>query len=874
MNSDISQSILNLDADVNADVPLGIYQHSFGIGSRFAEIWVVPNRRSGPWSFRLGTRSIRPTSKSTLASASTSTTTIPAAAPTSKSRRISSRLSLLTLLLCTVFAATVAAQEVLPFPPTPSASKAGLTIQDSTYQKRVEPKRLADGAPNILIILIDDIGPATASTYGGEINTPTLDRIAKLGISYNRFHTTAMCSPTRAALLTGRNHTRVGNGQIAALANDFDGFSGVIPKSSATVAEVLKNYGYSTGAWGKWHNTPEEHVTSMGPFDTWPTGYGFEYFYGFMAGEASQYEPQMVRNTAAVNPHEIERKGYHLTEDIAEDAIKWLREQNAYAPDKPFFMYWAPGAVHGPHHIMKEWADKYKGKFDDGWDKYRERAFANAKAKGWIPRNAQLTPRPATMASWDSIPEAEKPFQRRLMEVYAGFTEHADYNAGRVIGEIERQGKLDNTLIFYIWGDNGSSAEGLNGTISEQLAQNGIPTTIPQHIKALDELGGLDALGGPQTDNMYNAGWAWAGSTPYQGTKLMGAYFGGIRNPMAVSWPKGIQANPTARPQFHHVIDIAPTIYEVTKITPPKVVNGIEQDSIDGVSMVYSFADAQAKGQRATQFFDIMASRGIYHDGWFASAPGLRQPWVGGIPKGVREWSPLTDKWELYHIDEDWSQANDMAASNPQKLEEMKALFIEESKKNKNMPIGGGLWSTAMYHPEDAPRSSVTEWTFEGAMTGMSESAAPKLGIVDTVVSMEVDMPANASGVLYALGGFSGGLALYVKNGVLNYEYNLFEVARTKIKSSGKLPTGKVKIEVESALVDKVGGAMDIKLKANRKVVGQGQVPTAISLHFTTNESLDFGSDTFSPVSLAYYDQAPFAFNGSIGMTKVMYPKK
>ena len=309
-------------------------------------------------------------------------------------------------------------------------------------------------------------------------------------------------------------------------------FPAIIPKSSATVAEVLKNYGYNTGAWGKWHNTPEEQITSKGPFDYWPTGYGFEYFYGFLAGEASQYEPTLTRNTTDVIQHP--KKGYHLTEDIAEDAIKWLREQKAYAPDKPFFMYWAPGASHGPHQVMKEWADKYKGKFDDGWDKYRERTFARAKAKGWIPQDAQLTPRPASMASWDSIPEAEKPFQRRLMEVFAGFTEHADYNAGRVIAEIERQGKLDNTLIFYIWGDNGSSSEGLNGTISEQLAQNGIPTTIAQHIAALNELGGLDALGGPKTDNMFHAGWAWAGSTPYQGTKLMGAYFGGTRQPMAV----------------------------------------------------------------------------------------------------------------------------------------------------------------------------------------------------------------------------------------------------------------------------------------------------------------------------------------------------
>ena len=572
-------------------------------------------------------------------------------------------LTVLSLALGAVFAATAGAQEILPFPPTPSASTAGLTMQDSTYKKRVEPKRLAEGAPNILIILMDDVGPGTPSTYGGEINTPTLDRVAKMGISFNRFHSTAMCSPTRAALLTGRNHTFVGNGQISAIANDFDGFSGIIPKSSATVAEVLKDYGYNTGAWGKWHNTPEEQITSKGPFDYWPTGYGFEYFYGFLAGEASQYEPTLTRNTTQVT--EEKPKGYHLTDDIATDAIQWLREQKAYAPDKPFFMYWAPGASHGPHQIMKEWADKYKGKFDDGWDKYRERIFARAKAKGWIPQNAQLTPRPASMASWDSIPEAEKPFQRRLMEVFAGFTEHADYNAGRVIDEIERQGKLDNTLIFYIWGDNGSSSEGLNGTISEQLAQNGIPTKISQHIEALKELGGLDALGGPKTDNMYHAGWAWAGSTPYQGTKLMGAYFGGIRQPMAVAWPNRIKADPTPRPQFHHVIDIVPTIYELTKITPPRVVNGFEQDPIDGVSMVYTFGDPKAPGTRKTQFFDIMASRGIYHDGWFASAPGPREPWVGGMPKGIKEWSPLTDKWELYNIDEDWSQANDLAASNP-----------------------------------------------------------------------------------------------------------------------------------------------------------------------------------------------------------------
>jgi arylsulfatase A-like enzyme len=778
------------------------------------------------------------------------------------------------LALGAAIALPAVAQEVLPFPPTPSASTPGLTMQDSTYKKRVNPRHLPADAPNILIILMDDVGPGQASTYGGEIHTPTLDRVAKAGISYNRFHSTAMCSPTRASLLCGRNHTRVCNGQIAELANDFDGFSGTIPKSAATVAEVLKNYGYNTGAWGKWHNTPAEQTTSKGPFDYWPVGYGFEYFYGFLAGEASQYEPRLVRNTTVLDPHVYEHEGYHLSEDIADDAIKWLREQQAFAPDKPFLMYWAPGAAHGPHQVPKEWADKYKGKFDDGWDKYRERVFANAKAKGWIPQDAQLTPRPATLASWDSIPEDEKPFQRRLMEVYAGFVEHADYHAGRVIDEIEKEGKLNNTLIFYIWGDNGASAEGQNGTISELLAQNGIPSTIQQHIKALNDLGGLALLGSPKTDNMYHAGWAWAGGTPYKSTKLVAAHFGGTRQPLAVSWPAKIRHDDTPRPQFHHVNDIVPTIYDVVGITPPRVVNGVDQMSFDGVSMAYTFADATAKGRKATQFFDIMGSRAIYHDGWLACTFGPRNPWVPGLPPGIATWNPENDGWELYNLDEDWSEANDLAGKMPEKVAYMKNLFLVESAKNNNLPIGGGLWAIVL-HPEDLPATPYTEWTFSGPITGMPEFTAPKLGKVDNTVSMEVEVPANANGVLYALGGFSGGLSCYVKDGVLCYEYNLFEILRTQIKAKDKLPAGKVQIEVESKLaVPQRGAPLDVTLKVNGQVVAQGRMPVTAALGFTANDCLDLGSDLGSPVSLDYFDQAPFGFNGKIGTTKIAYPKK
>ncbi len=771
--------------------------------------------------------------------------------------------------------APAAAQESLPFPPTPSASTAGLSMQDSVYKKRVTPDRLPDDAPNILIILIDDVGPATASTYGGEINTPNLSRVADMGISYNRFHSTAMCSPTRASLLTGRNHTRIGNGQICEFANDWDGFSGTIPKSSATVAQVLQCYGYNTGAWGKWHNTPAEQTTSKGPFDYWPTGYGFEYFYGFLAGEASQYEPHMVRNTTPVqHPMQFEDgTPYHLTHDIANDAIRWLREQQAFAPDKPFFMYWATGASHGPHHVPVEWANKYKGKFDDGWDKYRERAFKNAKAKGWIPQDAKLTPRPDTLPAWDSIPESEKPFQRRLMEVFAGFTEHADHHAGRVIEEIERQGKLDNTLIFYIWGDNGSSAEGQNGTISELLAQNGIATQISDHLRALDGLGGLEVLGTPLTDNMYHAGWAWGGSTPYKSTKLVAAHFGGTRQPMAVSWPKKIQRDGTPRPQFHHVIDIAPTIYEVLDITPPREVYGVPQDSIDGTSLAYTFSDPYAEGQRLTQFFDVMGSRGIYHDGWFACTFGPRTPWVPGAPDIVN-WDPQEDTWELYNLEEDWSQANDLAGQHPEKLEQMKALFLLESTKNKNLPIGGGLWTIAL-HPEDKPATPYTEWTFSGPITRMPEFAAPSLGSRPNVVTVDLTIPEDPEGVVYALGGFSGGLALYFDEGKLCYEYNLFEIERTHIRSSQPIAAGDATIEVVSGFERKGRDLVGtITISVNGKQVGKGTVPRSAPLAFTANDCLDIGSDLGSPVSIDYYQgDPPHTFNGTIKEMRVKYQR-
>jgi arylsulfatase A-like enzyme len=777
------------------------------------------------------------------------------------------------LTLGASFAMPIGAQEVLPFPLKPSGSTAKRTMQESTYSPFPAVSHLPKDAPNILIVLIDDVGPGQTDTYGGEIHTPTLSKIAKEGISYNRFHTTAMCSPTRAALLTGRNHNRVASGQITELANDWDGYMGTIPKSSATVAEVLKDYGYSTAAWGKWHNTPAEQTTAAGPFDYWPSGYGFQYFYGFLAGEASQYEPMLVRNATYVDhPHTSGGHNYyHLSEDLADDAITWLRQHKALAPDKPFFMYWASGASHGPHQVPKEWADKYKGKFDDGWDKYRERVFQRAKQIGWVPQNTRLTPRPDTLPSWDSIPEDEKPFQRRLMEVFAGFTEHVDAQVGRMVDEIDRLGYAENTLVLYIWGDNGASAEGQNGTISELLAQNGIPTTTKQQIKALDALGGLDVLGSAKTDNMYHAGWAWAGSTPYQATKLIASHFGGTRNPLAVRWPVKIKPDAAPRAQFLHVNDVVPTIYDVVGITPPRVVNGVPQDQFDGVSFANTFTDANAKEVKQTQYFEIMGSRGIYRDGWMASAFGPRAPWIPGLPKGINEWTPDKDQWELYKINEDWSQADNLSDKMPAKLADMKDLFLIEFTKNRGLPVGGGLW-VMVFHPELRLAPPYTSWTFPGAITRMPEIAAPALGNKENRVSVDVDAPANVSGVIYALGGFSGGLTLYVKDGVLSYEYNLFEIARTHIKARDKLPIGKLKIEVETTYVErKPAGPLKVVLKVNGKDVASGVVPVSAPLAFTANDALDFGVDLGSPVGIEYYDQAPFKFNGKVEGARVEY---
>lgn len=766
----------------------------------------------------------------------------------------------------------VLAQAELPFAKTPSASVAGETLMQSKHQRRVEPRRVAADAPNILIVMLDDAGYAQADTVGGPIHTPTLSRIADTGLRYNRFHATAISSATRASLLTGRNHHRVANGVVAEAGTDWDGYTGEIPKSSATIAEVLRHYGYQTAAWGKWHNTPPLQTTAMGPFDRWPTGHGFDYWYGFMGGDASQWEPRLYRNTTAVEPPDRKtHPDYHLSEDLAADAVHWLRERRANVPDKPFFMYWTPGGVHAPHHVGSAWSAKYKGRFDAGWDAYREQVFARQKALGWVPKDTVLPPRPASMPAWDSLSPEEKAFHARLMEIYAGYLEHTDTQVGKLVDELEREGLRDNTLILYVFSDNGASAEGmLSGQIAEMNSLNGITLTTAQNMAVLKrDLGGLDALGTRLTENHYHAGWAWAGSTPFAGTKLVAANFGGTRVPFALSWPKKIKPDPTVRQQFHHVNDIAATLYELLGITPPSKVDGIAQDPLDGVSMAYTFADAKAAERKHVQYFEVLGSRALYADGWMASAFGPRTPWLPGFAQ-FQGWDPAKDVWALYKIDGDFSMSQDLAARYPDKLAELRQRFDAEAKDNKVYPLGAGLYP--FLDPRAMVQMPYKDWHFDASIRRVPEFAAPNLRARNSRVTVDVDLGEQAAGVLYALGGNSGGVTLWLADGRLHYEYNALMMVRSKLEAP--VSPGRHRIELRTELASpKPGSPATLVLSIDGTEVARASVPYTLPLNFTVSETFDVGIDLGSPVALDYQQRAPFAFSGGhIHDVHVSYP--
>jgi arylsulfatase len=642
-------------------------------------------------------------------------------------------------------------------------------------------------------------------------------------------------------------------------------------------------------AFGKWHNTPASEATPRGPFDHWPIAYGFDHFYGFLGFETDQYSPRLFNDMIPVEPPRDPK--YHLTEDLARQAIHWLEKHQTKSPGKPFFMYWAPGAVHAPHQVFKKWADKYKGKFDDGWDVYRKQVFQRQKSMGWIPADTVNTPRPQEMPAWNNLSPEEKKFQARLMEVYAGFLEHTDTQAGKIVNALERLHLRNNTLILYIFSDNGASSEGMQGSINDMVGLNGIVTTPEQHMKALNTIyGGLNALGGPKLEEHYHAAWAWAGESPFVGTKLVAGYFGGTRAPLALSWPRRITHDRTIRNQFHHVNDIAPTIYDILDITPPPVIGGVRQDPLDGVSMAYSFADAQAPTRKKRQYFEIMGSRAEYSDGWVASVFGPRKPWVAdqsslftwagklamllhqpwiGDTIGWMNWNPEKDQWALYDLKTDFSEAHDLAATNHAKLEELKKKFDEDAEANHVNPLGASF--DRMFHPR-MHTANVTDWHFSGQFSRMPEPAMPNIKSQNHRITLDVDVPGHPSGVLFSLGGVGGGITLYVKDGVLIYEYNWFALTRTKIRSSGKLPPGHDIVEVEMHMSPfRWAGPATVTLRVNGRDVGKGEIPKTAPFAFSATGTFDVGQNLGSPVSLDYFDRAPFAFNGRIHDVHIQY---
>ena len=749
------------------------------------------------------------------------------------------------------------AQEVLPRPAPKFEGTIGRTTKDSTpdFPKEVSAP---EGAPNILLIMTDDVGFGASSPFGGPIDTPTLDRLAANGLRYTQFHTTALCSPTRAALLTGRNHHTNASGVIMEMGTGYPGYNSLMPKSSGTVAEVLRQNGYNTSWYGKNHNVPDWQTSQAGPFDLWPTGLGFEYFYGFLGGDTDQWHPALMENTRPVLPpaHDPD---YHLDRDLADHAILWLRQTQAAAPDKPFFLYYTTGTAHAPHHAPKEWIAKFKGRFDQGWDRVREETFARQKELGVVPANAKLTPRPKEIPAWESLTADQKRLYARMMEVYAGALAHADHHIGRIVDEIERMGELDDTLVIFIQGDNGASAEGtLQGLTNEvAVAGNGVTEDLPFLLSMIDK------LGGPESYGHYPVGWAHAMDTPFQWTKQVASHFGGTRNGLVISWPRRILAKKEIRPQFHHVIDIVPTIYEMVGITPPQVLNGVPQSPIEGASMAYSFDAPRAPSTRTTQYFEMLGNRALYHDGWMASTTPLRLPWAS--PPDI---DPDSFQWELYHVAEDFSQAGNLATANPDKLRELQDLFWAEAGRYNVLPLD----ATFAQRVDPAIRPSLTRGrtTFEyiAGMVRIPEGATPDLKNKSYSLTAEVEIPkGGASGVLATQGGRFGGWGLLVLEGKPVFVHALSNQAQHKYKVASKeaLAAGRHTIRFDFAYDGGGGGMGGLgTLTVDGKKAAEGRIDKTVRARFSLDETFDVGMDTGTPVVEEYASQMPFKFTGTL----------
>ena len=765
-------------------------------------------------------------------------------------------VALFTLKLAAVANATdTVERSILPIPEAAFKGRIATTARESTadFPKQIQAP---DKAPNVLIVILDDVGFGHAGTFGGAVSTPTMDSLAREGLRYTRFHTTALCSPTRAALLTGRNHHSVGTGVVIEMGTGFPGYTGIVPNSAAALPEILRQNGYSTAAFGKWHNTPDTEISPAGPFDRWPTGrtWGFEYFYGFMNGETHQYYPVLYRNITPVAQPKSPEDGYHVTADLADEAIGWLDKINGTNPEKPWLLYFSTGAVHAPHHTPPPYIEKYHGRFDAGWDAYRDETFARQKQLGIIPQNTKLTPRPAEISGWNAQREDAKRVYRRLMENYSGFLDHTDEQVGRLIAALEASGEMDNTLIFYIVGDNGASAEGgLEGTISELASINGVQLGLAE-IKAK-----FDEIGGPGTDPHVPVGWAWAANTPFQWAKQVASHFGGTRNGLIVQWPKGIRDRNGIRTQFHHVIDIAPTVLEAAGIPEPGMVNGAAQKPMEGVSMLYSFDDATAGSRRTVQYFEMFGNRGIYKDGWMAAARHGRLPWETAATTGEFD----ADVWELYHIDNDFSQADNLADQNPQKLQDLKDAFLIEAKKYNVLPLDDRLAARFDTTLRPNPMAGITQFTYGPGVNGIGEGAFLNTHSVPFSVTVNLDMPeTSGDGVLAAIGGVISGWSLYVKDGKPVFCYNRFDIEQARVEAPEALPPGKAKITVEFTPVDPTpGAAADVRVLVNDREVAKGRVSGTVPFRYGV-EPFDIGMDTVSAVCKDY--TSPFPFQGRI----------
>ncbi len=703
-------------------------------------------------------------------------------------------------------------------------------------------------APNVVIVLIDDIGFGHAGAFGGPINMPTLERLAANGLKYNRFHTTALCSPTRTALLTGYNHHSNNAGAIMEAATAFPGNTGIRPQTITTVAEVLRLNGYSTAAFGKYHECPPWEGSVSGPYDRWPTGSGFDRFYGFIGGETNQWHPMIYDGTTRVYPN-VDDPTYHFTTDMTNQAIAWMNTQQSLTPDKPFFMYFATGATHAPHHASREWIEKYRGKFSQGWDKLREETLERQKKLGVVPQNTKLAPKPTAIKDWDTLTPEEKRLFERQMDIFAGFAEHTDYEVGRLIAALEERGELENTLLFYIVGDNGASAEGgMIGMFNENTYFNGVQETLDMQLKRIDE------LGSEHTYNHFAAGWAVAGNTPFTWTKQVASNFGGTRNGMVVHWPAGIKSANGLRSQFHHVIDIAPTIYEAAGIPAPRMVNGIEQRPLEGVSMAYSFDNASAPDTRTTQYFEMLGNRGIYHEGWFAGTIH-KAPWEAAPRHPLEE-----DVWELYNVNEDFSQAHNLADENREKLEELKEKFVEEGVKYNVLPIDDRSierLDPAIAGRPDLMNGRTKQTLYEGAK-GIPENAFINVKNTSLTITAEVDVKANASGVLICQGGDFGGWAFYMLDGKPAYTYNWVGLDLFTVQSNQRVAPGAHTLKFDFAYEGGRGGGGVGTISLDGNSIAQGKIARTNSNTFGIDESADVGIDENTPVFPGYYNKEKF----------------